>query len=571
MKSMGTMVLFLSISLPGSVLACGGFFCNATPVDQQAERIIFVQDDDDTITSYVEIAYQGDPEGFAWIVPVPSVPELDTWLGGSFNALDLATQPRWNFQNDCFLAEADGGPQAAGGGGDDGGVMVLDQQRVGPFDTVTLQSDDPRQLVEWLRVNEYRVVPAMEPFIALYTAEGMKFLAMKLAPGEGTESIQPIKMTYEAAAPAVPLRLTAVAAQLEMGVKIWVLGDGRYGPRNVPDITVGDTEVVFDPNRWENNYLPLVARKIDGAGGHGFVTEMASPTAPLAAMIRDSFVPERLGQSAIDARDALVALLESKPYITRLYSRVSPEEMDIDPIFHGVQGGDVSNIHNIPAPEGQEDICGRGQEDGPPPCEFLACGAAGVCAEAAEASNGHRAGCACAPGAVARAGFSPDGRAMVSCGDVRLNFASTGGDTGSLQFPNICDGATFCGQEGECVMLNGFPACRCNTGHVSIPALDEQGMWTATCVAAKTPDSIDFSSTTIREPNLPYPGRITPMEPMPTDQTPTDGNTMSPENRPGGLVTAGKSDSGCAATDNPTTPLWTLLGLLFLGMRRRRG
>ena len=280
---------------------------------------------------------------------------------------------------------------------------------------------------------------------------------------------------------------------------------------------------------------------------------MASPTAPLAATIRDSFVPERFGQEAIDARDALVALLESKPYITRLYSRVSPEEMDIDPIFHGVEGGDVSNIHNIPAPEGQENLCGRGEEDGVDPCEFLACGAAGVCAEAVEPQNGNRAGCACAPGSVARAGFSPDGRPMVSCGDARLNFTSTDGAS-NIQFPDICEGATFCGAEGECLMLNGFPACRCNAGYVSIPALDDQGMWTATCVAAKTPDSIDLAAITIREPNLPYPGRVTPMEPM---------------QRPVGLVTAG-SDSGCAAMDHSRAPLWILVGVFFLGLLRRR-
>ena len=136
----------------------------------------------------------------------------------------------------------------------------------------------------------------MEPFIALYTAENTKFLAMKLAPGEDTASIQPIKMTYSAANPAVPLRLTAVAAQLEMGVKIWILGERRFGPKNVPDITVSDDEVVMDFRRWENNYLPLVARKVDAAGGHGFITELAAPTGPLAEMIRESFVPDRAGQ-----------------------------------------------------------------------------------------------------------------------------------------------------------------------------------------------------------------------------------------------------------------------------------
>ena len=153
-------------------------------------------------------------------------------------------------------------------------------------------------------MNDFRIVPAMEPFVALYTAEGMKFLAMKLAPGEDSDAIEPIKMTYSASSPAVPLRLTSVAAQLEMGVKIWILSDQRYGPKNVPDLIINDEDLAFDPWNWTNNYLALVARSVDANGGHGFVTELAAPTGPLAEMVRNSFVPERLGQEALDARDA---------------------------------------------------------------------------------------------------------------------------------------------------------------------------------------------------------------------------------------------------------------------------
>jgi len=126
---------------PAIASACGGFFCNATPVDQQAERIIFVEDDADTVTSYVEIVYQGEPEGFAWVVPVPSVPALDVWYGQAFNALDLATQPIFNTPWFCAFAEDDGAPVP--GGAPDPDVDVLAQERVGPFDTATIPGTMP--------------------------------------------------------------------------------------------------------------------------------------------------------------------------------------------------------------------------------------------------------------------------------------------------------------------------------------------------------------------------------------------------------------------------------------------
>lgn len=551
---------------PVAASACGGFFCNATPVDQQAERIIFVQEDADTVTSYVEINYQGDPAAFAWVVPVPAVPELDVWFSGAFNALDLATQPIFNTPWGCFLeADADGAP-GAGGNDDRGEVDVLAQERVGPFDTATIQSDDPRALIEWLRVNEYRITPAMEPFIAMYTDEGMKFLAMKLAPGEDTASIRPIKMTYTAAGPAVPLRLTAVAAQLEMGVKIWILGEGRYGPLNVPDVEIPDADLKFDMRSWQTNYLPLVARKIDDQGGRGFVTELAEPTAQYADTVRNSFIPDFAGEEAEEARDALVELLESRPYMTRFYTRLSPEEMDIDPMFGPVAGDNVDRFHDVPPPEGADECAWEFDGDGAPEaCDFVACGAGGVCADVEAGVAPRGAGCGCVDGSLARAGFGPDGQLEVACADVRLNFTAPELDPGNLAFVDVCEQGEFCGQNGECVMHNGFPSCRCDAGFVAVPTLDEMGMPVPTCVAPVEPLPADaFALIELAEPNLPYPGRETPMQP--------DEPEVPEDNRGGGAAAPGGDLLGCRAAPGMPGELplfWLALPLIGLALRRR--
>ena len=51
--------------------ACGGFFCVNTPVDQNAERIIFTQNGDGTVSAYVQIEYTGSAPDFSWILPLP--------------------------------------------------------------------------------------------------------------------------------------------------------------------------------------------------------------------------------------------------------------------------------------------------------------------------------------------------------------------------------------------------------------------------------------------------------------------------------------------------------------------
>ena len=50
---------FAGLATFNPVLACGGFFCQNSPVDQNAERIIFSQNRDGTISAYIQIQYTG--------------------------------------------------------------------------------------------------------------------------------------------------------------------------------------------------------------------------------------------------------------------------------------------------------------------------------------------------------------------------------------------------------------------------------------------------------------------------------------------------------------------------------
>ena len=580
----GAFCAFLS---PAASLACGGFFCSSTPVDQEAERIIFVQEDEQHVRSIVEIQYQGDPDAFAWVVPVPSVPELDTFYASAFNALDLATQPQFVLPPECQqlndFASAGGAVDEDGEAPPPGEVTVLDRKVVGPFDTATIESQDPRALIEWLRTNGFRIPEAMEPFIALYTAEGMKFVAMKLLPGEGTDSIKPISMRYASSNPAVPLRLTSIAALLEMGVKIWILGDGRFGPQNVPAVDIADNELRFDLWTYQSNYVPLVARKVDALRGPAFVTELATGTEALAAQVRDGFVPDWAEQEVRDGQAALAELLTDHPYLTRLYTRVSPEEMFIDPVFGRVPGGDVSNVHTLVQSSvdhcndngGGANPAGAGGAEGDAAaderaCEFAACGASGRCAVVADAVSQQEAlGCACAEGTLGRAVFdstAPLG-VRVACGDARMNFTAVDpeGTTGGAEvFLNPCAGFS-CGDHGECVSLNGNASCRCETGFALV---GRQGYDEAlqlptlqmSCEAPRTAIPAAFyQDTEVPEPMLPYPGRKTPFTGPGTPYTPR-----------GQITDAGGDDDGCSTSPRAGAPAGLALMLLAPLVRRLR-
>ena len=77
---------------------------------------------------------------------------------------------------------------------------------------------------------------------------------------------------------------------------------------------------------------------MDQAGGRAFVTEMAQPT----SAIRPPSDP------------AVQLLFQQYPYLTRHYTRISPNEMTADPAFDLKEGlPNISNVHDLsnrPAP-----------------------------------------------------------------------------------------------------------------------------------------------------------------------------------------------------------------------------
>ena len=100
--TMRGLALMGALVVPSHAFACGGFFCNSLePVDQSAERILFAVDDQaGTVTAHVQIFFEGDADDFAWVVPVPSIPELFLSTDSLFTVLDERVGPQFSVHED---------------------------------------------------------------------------------------------------------------------------------------------------------------------------------------------------------------------------------------------------------------------------------------------------------------------------------------------------------------------------------------------------------------------------------------------------------------------------------------
>jgi hypothetical protein len=466
----------LAMVSPREARACGGFFCSSSPVDQTAERILFTINPD-SVTAVVQISYQGDKDNFAWIVPVPTAPVLDaTFPQLAFQALDNATQPQYR-KNQCFRAEF-GFPNAAGGGpaaapSDNSGVNIIARQVVGPYDTVTLTGTSADVIVDWLQRNGYRITDKMIPVIAPYVADGMPFVALRLTPTADVTDISPLSMTYAGNMPMIPIKLTAIAAQPEMGIVAWVVSHQRYAPDNYVDLEVPDKLIQFNQYGYQTNYLSLVSMLADKVGGEAFVTEYAKPTTGIVEQIMAQAPPDPTVQpERAAAREALLRVLGAGSFITRLYTRMSAEEMLDDPRFRiAADQSEVDNIHDLTDPNFDPNSCNI-PPPLPNPCDFNYCGRRGVCAPTEESVVAMAAGsaqqtvpsCVCANDATARPTMTANGQLQIYCEPVAMNFdsATAGGAAGPLFVP-ACEGFD-CGPHGKCVPMNGNPTCQCDSG-----------------------------------------------------------------------------------------------------------
>ena len=315
----------------GTASACGGFFCQQDPVDQTGERIVFTVNDDGTVTALIEILYQGSADDFSWILPIPeaigagdlAVPDDGAAI---FDELHRTTdvQVRGPARPECSADDAEEAMEDEESA--ESGVDVFASGEVGPFGFDVIGSDDSTGLLTWLRDNEYEVAPSMEPLIDLYVEEQFAFVAMRLLDGETAESIQPIEITYPGTEPTIPLRLTAVAAQPDFPIWVWVFGDERAVPLNFAEMEIANAEITFF-DRSTHDYLFLLADRADAFDGHAFITEYAQPV-----------------EASGFGHPWLAAQAETSPYLTRLATVIDPDQMTVDPAF-GFDGslGDVSN------------------------------------------------------------------------------------------------------------------------------------------------------------------------------------------------------------------------------------
>jgi hypothetical protein len=250
---------------PSSAPAFCGFYVGGAGAKMfnNATQVVLLRDGTRTVLS-MQNNYQGPPERFAMVVPVPVVLQKEnvkTLRRDVFEHIDQLSSPRlveyWE-QDPCPGPRGEG--YGLGAGAMAGAMMpsksapgpekardrvrIEAQFAVGEYEVVVLSADDALSLDTWLKQNNYNIPEGAEPILRPYVQGGMKFFVAKVDPAKvkfenGMATLSPLRFFYDSELFGLPVRLGLLNSGGTQDLIVNILARGkRYEAANYPNVAI---------------------------------------------------------------------------------------------------------------------------------------------------------------------------------------------------------------------------------------------------------------------------------------------------------------------------------------------
>ncbi len=332
---------------------CGFYVSGAdASLYSNATMVVMMREGQRTVLS-MQNNYQGPPEDFAMVVPVPVVLQEDnvkTLPHEIFDRVDSLAAPRlveyWE-QDPCMVqppmemmmrAAPTGAMDEMEGsaGGADLGVTIEAQFSVAEYDIVILSAQDSNGLDTWLRREDYNIPAGAEPVLRPYVQQGTKFFVAKVDVERvtfenGRAVLSPLRVHYDAQEFSLPVRLGLLNSAGQQDLLVHILARGqRYEMANYENAMIPTNIVVEEATRWSfGEFYDLLFRRTVAQTPRTVVTEYswdANSCDPCPVPALDAAELATLGADVIPG----------EPYgfvLTRLHYRYGPDGLDEDLVF----------------------------------------------------------------------------------------------------------------------------------------------------------------------------------------------------------------------------------------------
>ena len=251
---------------------CGFYVAGA---DQElynnATVVVLMREGTRTVQSMAN-NYEGPPQDFAMVVPVPVVLQEEnvrTLSEDIFDRVDRLAAPRlveyWE-QDPCMQMELEESADMAApptataraeraGSGAEPMVTIEAQFEVGEYDIVILSAREATALDAWLRQNGYNIPDGAADVLRPYVEGGMKFFVAKVniervRMENGMAMLSPLRFHYDSDDFNLPVRLGLLNSKGTQDLLVHILAPNqRYELANYPNVTIPTNLDVADAAR----------------------------------------------------------------------------------------------------------------------------------------------------------------------------------------------------------------------------------------------------------------------------------------------------------------------------------
>lgn len=390
---LAVMGLCVAVAWPATSRAFCGFYVSGADASlyNDATMVVMMREGTRTVLS-MQNNYQGPPEDFAMVVPVPVVLQeenVKTLPREIFARVDKLAAPRlveyWE-QDPCrpvvvYEAMAGAAPRVAMAKSmaaeADLGVTIEAQFKVAEYDIVILSADDSGGLDKWLRKNDYNIPQGAEKVLRPYVEQDTKFFVAKVDSEkvkfeDGRAVLSPLRFHYDAPTFTLPVRLGLLNSAGKQDLIVHLLGkQQRYEVANYANASIPTNIIVEDSvrKRFGEFYDALFERTIEKNPG-AVVTEYAwdattcdpCPEPPLrpdelATLGADVLVPD--AEDPYSDIPGVVPQQRRRPprwrpagfVLTRLHYRYDKDGLDEDLVFRAA--GPIVGGRGMPDRQGQ--------------------------------------------------------------------------------------------------------------------------------------------------------------------------------------------------------------------------
>jgi hypothetical protein len=236
----------LLLVCPGKAQADGGFVSPPEYIMYEPAQRAFLDYDHESGTEQLSIlpSFHGDAHTFAWIIPVPGLPEVALADRQLFRDLDTLTRPEYRSRDgdwDCFTRNEDiYQPDTAADG-----FQIITSGLVGYYQTLVLSATEAADLLAFLTDLGFLHDGNRETATAAindYVQRSWYFVAMQVDStalaeinpyyhegyyGYYSGNLEPIELTFAADDIIYPMKISALSAAEDSRVLLYVKSDHR--------------------------------------------------------------------------------------------------------------------------------------------------------------------------------------------------------------------------------------------------------------------------------------------------------------------------------------------------------